>query len=57
MGDALNPLISDILQDAVDRMLLQNRLRAVLAAYERAQKDPNVKIPTYMVAALEAAKQ
>ena len=56
MSNALNPIFADMLNDAADRLLAENRLRAILAAYERAQKDPQVKIPTYLVAALEAAK-
>lgn len=53
---ALHPMISDILEDGVERLLLQNRLLAIVAAYERAQADPKSRIPSYLEAAIEAAK-
>ena len=54
-NDHVQHLMGGILNDAVDRMLAENRLRAILSAYERAKLDPQTKIPSYFMAALEAA--
>lgn len=55
-----NPLVQDyiahILDDFVVRTTMESRLRAIIAAYERAKDDPNTKIPSYFMAALEAAR-
>lgn len=55
-NDHLEPLMAAIIEDGVSRMLLEGRLSAILAAYERATHDDGAKLPTYLVAALEAAK-
>lgn len=57
MANALNPLMREILEDGAERLLLENRLRAIVIAYERAKMDPNTKMPSYLMAALEAARQ
>lgn len=49
--------IREILDAAVDKLLTENRLRAILAAYERAKSDPQTKLPSYFMAALEAARR
>lgn len=56
-NDHVQELMAGILNDAADRMLAENRLRAILAAYERAKLDPQTKLPSYLMAALEAASR
>lgn len=55
-NDHLAPIMAAIIEDGTTRMLLEGRMRAILAAYERATHDEEAKLPTYLVAALEAAK-
>lgn len=56
-NELVQEYISHILNDFVERTTIDNRLRSILAAYERAKDDPNTKIPSYFMAALEAARQ
>lgn len=57
MGNALHPLFAQILSRVAEPPSPGDRLRAILAAYERAKTDPHAKLPSYLMAALEAAKQ
>lgn len=56
-NQGVQALMGGILDDFMQRTITEGRLRAILAAYERAKDDPQTKIPSYFMAALEAAKQ
>lgn len=50
-------LMGHLLNDWVERRTTEQRLEAILFAYRRAKEDENTKLPSYFMAALEAALQ
>lgn len=56
-NQGVQDLMGHVLEDFMQRTITEGRLKAILAAYERAKDDPQTKIPSYFMAALEAAKR
>lgn len=60
-NDPLQAAIQNVLGAHIDGVrsgydLQQVKIDAIISAYERAEKDPNARIPSYLVAAIAAAK-
>jgi hypothetical protein len=53
----MDSLLESVLNAAALRPAPHNALHAVVAAYDKALKDEETKLPSYLMAALEAARR